>query len=47
MFPIYPTKEQEMLIVKTFGCTRFIYNKMLEDMNTSYKEQGKVKINKK
>ena len=25
-FRLYPTKEQEVLIHKTFGCTRFVYN---------------------
>lgn len=30
-FRIYPNTEQENLIIKTFGCVRFIYNKMLED----------------
>lgn len=30
-FRIYPNKEQELLFAKTFGCVRFIYNKMLDD----------------
>ena len=25
-FRLYPTNEQETLINKTFGCTRFVYN---------------------
>lgn len=29
-FRIYPDAEQKNLIVKTFGCRRFVYNKMLE-----------------
>ena len=28
-FRIYPTSEQEILIRKTFGCVRFLYNQML------------------
>jgi len=28
-FRIYPTKDQEILIQKTFGCTRFVYNHYL------------------
>ena len=28
---IYPSEEQETLINKTFGCSRFIYNKYLSD----------------
>lgn len=26
---LYPTKEQQELMIKTFGCTRFVYNKAL------------------
>ena len=37
-FRLYPNKEQQILIVKTFGCVRFIYNKMLEDKINYYKE---------
>ena len=29
-FRLYPTKEQETLIHKTFGCTRFVYNYCLD-----------------
>lgn len=29
-FRIYPNPEQKILIAKTFGCRRFVYNKMLE-----------------
>ncbi|MBA2878579.1 transposase, partial [Anoxybacillus kamchatkensis] len=25
-FRIYPTKQQEILIAKTFGCARFVFN---------------------
>lgn len=37
-FRLYPNKEQQILINKTFGCVRFIYNKMLEDKISYYKE---------
>ena len=30
-FRLYPTAEQEILIHKTFGCTRFLYNQMLDE----------------
>lgn len=30
-FRIYPNEEQKVLFAKTFGCVRFIYNKMLSD----------------
>ncbi|GAU75444.1 RNA-guided endonuclease TnpB family protein [Fusibacter sp. 3D3] len=36
-FRIYPNSEQEVLIGKTFGCVRFIYNKMLGDKIEYYK----------
>ncbi|MFY7868406.1 MAG: helix-turn-helix domain-containing protein, partial [Exiguobacterium sp.] len=28
-FRIYPTKEQEILIAKTIGCSRFVFNHFL------------------
>ena len=37
-FRIYPNQEQEILINKTFGCCRFIYNKMLEERKEVYKQ---------
>ncbi|TMZ64295.1 transposase, partial [Klebsiella pneumoniae] len=30
-FRLYPTKEQEQLLAKTFGCVRFVYNQMLAE----------------
>lgn len=41
-YRIYPTKEQEELLVKTFGCCRFIYNTMLADKIEEYKATGKM-----
>ena len=29
-YRIYPNREQEILMAKTFGCVRFVYNKLLE-----------------
>ena len=37
-FRIYPNKTQEILIQKTFGCVRFIYNYYLDKRITMYKE---------
>ena len=37
-FRIYPNEEQIILINKTFGCCRFIYNKMLADKISHYQE---------
>jgi len=41
-YRIYPTKEQQEYFSKNFGCRRFIYNKMLEDKISYYKENGKM-----
>ena len=43
-FRIYPNAEQSVLLAKTFGCVRFIYNKMLSDKIAYYKE-NKQKLN--
>ncbi|AWC27184.1 transposase [Bacillus cytotoxicus] len=40
-FRIYPNKEQEILIAKTIGCSRFVFNHFLEKWNNVYKETGK------
>jgi putative transposase len=40
-YRLYPNKEQEIQLNKTFGCVRFIYNKMLADRIEYYKETGK------
>lgn len=48
---IYPNKEQQILIDKTFGCTRFIYNFMLNlkqklyinfNINLNYNNMSKI-----
>ena len=41
-YRIYPNLEQQEYLVKTFGCTRFIYNKMLADKIEYYKETGEM-----
>ena len=43
-YRLYPNKEQEIYFAKTFGCVRFIYNKMLSDKIDYYKET-KQKLN--
>ena len=43
-FRIYPNEEQRILIAKTFGCVRFIYNKMLGD-KIEYYNQTQKKLN--
>ena len=39
----YPTENQEELINKTIGCSRFIYNHFLGDKIKEYKKTGKSK----
>ena len=41
-FRIYPNKEQEKLIHKTFGCCRFVYNCMLSERKDIYEKTGKT-----
>lgn len=40
-FRIYPNKEQEIVIAKTIGCSRFVFNRFLARWNDTYKETGK------
>jgi len=41
-FRIYPNKEQEILIQKTFGCCRFIYNQYLAKRINLYKQDKSI-----
>ena len=41
-YRIYPNSEQKEYFAKTFGCSRFIYNKMLADKIEHYKETGEM-----
>ncbi len=43
-YRMYPTNEQKLYFAKTFGCTRFIYNKMLADRIKSYEENKDLDI---
>ena len=42
-FRLYPDREQEKLFHRTFGCCRFVYNRMLADKKAMYEETGKTK----
>lgn len=42
-FRIYPNTEQQIILAKTFGCVRFIYNQMLSD-KINYYEETKQKL---
>ena len=37
-FRLYPTTEQEILLAKTFGCVRFVYNRMLAERKETYEQ---------
>ncbi len=37
-FRLLPNKKQEVLLVKTFGCVRFVYNKMLTERKETYEK---------
>lgn len=37
-FRLYPNKEQEIILNKTFGCTRFVFNQMLNERQEVYSE---------
>lgn len=43
-YRIYPNKEQQILIAKTFGCCRFVYNYYLDKRIQAYKE-NKTSLN--
>lgn len=40
-FRIYPNKEQEELLVKAFGCTRYVYNWALDLKTKTYQTEKK------
>lgn len=40
-FRIYPNREQEVLIQKTFGCCRFVYNYFLAQRMNAYQTTGR------
>lgn len=43
-FRLEPNKEQQVLINKTLGCTRFLYNQMLNEKQTKYKSKDDTKL---
>lgn len=40
-FRIYPNKEQEILLSKHFGCSRFVYNYFLNERKEQYQKNNK------
>lgn len=45
-YRLYPNKEQRIYLAKTFGCSRFIYNRMLADRIKSYEENKDLDVKK-
>lgn len=41
-YRLYPTKEQEVLLAKHFGCVRLVYNKALALKSGLYEKEGKT-----
>ena len=39
---LYPSKEQEQMIIKTLGCSRFVYNYYLDKQIKLYKKSKKI-----
>ena len=37
-FRIYPNEKQKELFAKTFGCKRFVYNRILSEHMAQYEE---------
>lgn len=44
-YPIYPTAEQKVLLEKTFGCCRYVWNKALAEAKQEYEEYLILKTN--
>ena len=44
-YRIYPTDDQKIRFAKTFGCCRYLWNRMLSDHDTLYREIGIVPDN--
>lgn len=42
-YPIFPTAEQKVLLEKTFGCCRYVWNKALAEAKQEYEEYLAIK----
>lgn len=40
-YRFYPTPEQEVLLARTFGCVRFVYNTILDWRTKAYEQKQK------
>jgi putative transposase len=43
-YRLYPTRNQKISFAKTFGCVRFVYNKMLSDRKQNYEENKELDV---
>ena len=41
-YRIYPDQDQQVIFRKTFGCCRFVYNRMLSEKKAAYEKDGKL-----
>ena len=41
-FRLYPSREQEEQILRTFGCCRFVFNYYLDLRKATYEQTGKT-----
>jgi len=41
-FRIYPNNDQKVLFAKTFGCARFVYNRMLAEKKDHYERTSEM-----
>lgn len=41
-YRLYPTKEQEILLEKTFGCCRYVFNRALALKTELFKSEKKA-----
>ena len=46
-FRLLPNREQAVLLAKTFGCVRLVYNKMLAERQATYCRQDDKEMLKK
>lgn len=46
-YRIYPTKEQQVKLAQTFGCVRFVWNRLVENFNAYGTDSYQSKLNEK
>lgn len=44
-FRCYPTPEQEQILARTFGCTRFVYNRFLDERTRAFARGERMNYN--